>query len=309
MSTTLVPVNNTAPDVIDRKTYLGSADIASLYGVEGAFGSPYEVWARKRGIAPPLEMTEAMEVGVILEDYVLSRYEREEGEKVGAKQVFFRHPDHEFCGCTVDGLIFNKMGLPVRIVEAKTTRDYKWDEVPLRYEAQVQWQMGCSGIGEADLTVLHRPDLQLKTYRLQFNPSIFSALLDRAVDFWFGFIEPGMQPETDGLAATTEALKAIAASPGKVVEIDQLADRLDALKSAKLMAKEADERVEAITNELRAALGDAEAGTIAGQTAITWKSSFTSRLDTKRLKSEMPDVYERFVTKAESRTFRISGSK
>ena len=298
----------TLPEVIDRKTYLGSADIASLYGVEGAFGSPYEVWARKRGLAPPIEMNEAMEVGLILEDYVLSRYEREEGETIGAKQVFFRHPDYDFLGSTIDGLIM-KDGRAVRIVEAKTTRDYKWDEVPLRYEAQVQWQMGVSGIGEADLTVLHRPDLQLKTYRLQFNPTIFNVLLDRAVDFWMGFVEPGTAPETDGLSATTEALKAIAATPDKVVEIDHLADRLEALKAAKLMAKEAEERVEAITNELRAALGDAEIGTIAGEKAITWKSSFTSRLDTKKLKAEEPALAERFTTKTESRTFRIVGVK
>jgi putative phage-type endonuclease len=293
---------------IDRSTYIGSADIASLYAVEGAFGSPYEVWARKRGIAPPIDMTEAMEVGLILEDYVLGRYEREESETVGAKQVFFRHPDYEFCGSTVDGLIM-KDGQPVRIVEAKTTRDYKWDEVPLRYEAQVQWQMGVSGIHEADLTVLHRPDLQLKTYRIQFNPSIFSALLDRAVDFWMGFVQTGTEPDTDGLAATTEILKSIKADPGKTIEIDGLKDRLDALKAAKLMAKQAEEQVEAITNEIRAAMNDAEVGTIDGQTAVTWKTSTTSRLDTKRLKAEKPDVYEAFTTQSESRTFRISTNK
>lgn len=293
---------------IDRATYIGSADIASLYAVEGAFGSPYEVWARKRRIAPPIDMTEAMEVGLILEDYVLNRYEREEGEVVGAKQVFFRHPDYDFCGSTVDGLIL-KDGRPVRIVEAKTTRDYKWDEVPLRYEAQVQWQMGVSGIHEADLTVLHRPDLQLKTYRLQFNPAIFSALLMRAVDFWMGFVEPGVEPSTDGLAATTEILKSIKAEPGKTIEIDHLKDRLAALKAAKLMAKQAEEQVEAITNELRAAMGDAEVACIDGQPAITRKSYLTSRLDTKRLKAEKPDVYEAYVTQSESSTFRLKGDK
>ena len=293
---------------IDRATYCGSADTASLFGVEGAYGSPMSVFAEKTGAAPPKVMNEAMKVGVILEDYVLSRYEEEEGETIDAKQVFFRHPDYDFCGATVDGLIMND-GRPVRIVEAKTTRDYKWDEVPLTYEAQVQWQMGVSGIHEADLTVLHRPDLQLKTYRLQFNRIIFEALLNRVVDFWLGFVVPGIPPEPDGHVATTEILKSIKAEPGKTIEIDHLKDRLAALKAAKLMAKQAEEQVEAITNELRAAMGDAEVACIDGQPAITWKSSLTSRLDTKRLKAEKPDVYEAYVTQSESRTFRLKGDK
>lgn len=288
---------------IDRATYIGSADIASLYAVEGAFGSPYEVWARKRRIAPPIDMTEAMEVGLILEDYVLNRYEREEGEVVGAKQVFFRHPDYDFCGSTVDGLIL-KDGRPVRIVEAKTTRDYKWDEVPLRYEAQVQWQMGVSGIHEADLTVLHRPDLQLKTYRLQFNQAIFHALLMRAVDFWMGFVEPGVEPSTDGSSATTEILKSIKAEPGKTIEIDHLKTTLAKLTAAKLMVKDAEAQVEALKNEVRAAMGDAEIGTIDGEKAVTWKTHFTSEFDKTRFKKEMPEVFEQFVTKKPVRTLR-----
>lgn len=292
----------------DRSTYLGSGDIASIFGCEDAFGTPFSVAAAKKEKAVK-EMSEAMTVGLLLENYVLDRYQKEENEKIAAKQVFIRHPDYEFCGATVDGLIINPVGLPVRIVEAKTTRDWSWDAVPLSYEAQVQWQMGISGIKEADLTVLHRPDLKLRTYRLPFDQAVFEALLDKAVDFWHRYILGDETPPVDGGFATTETLKAIKASEGKVVEIDQLKDRFIALKHIQNERKALEEKEEFIKNEIRAALGDAEVGLIDGNQAVTWKQTNAQRLDTKRLKTEAADVYEKFLTRTETRTLLIKGIK
>lgn len=292
-------------DAIDRSTYLGSGDIASLFGVTDAFGSPYEVFARKTGQLPPKEMTEAMRVGLILEQYILDRYCKEENQTISVYQAFYRHADWDFLGCTADGIILDDQGKPLRIVEAKTTRDWKWDEVPLRYEAQVQWQMGISGIHEADLTVLHRPDLQLNTYRLSFNPAIYEALVERAIDFWFGNVQANVAPEVDGTISTTEALKAIAAEPGKEIAIDNLAQRLEALKHVKSIIKEQEELRDTIENEIRLALGDAETGLIDGQKAVTWKTQKTTRFDSKRFKEEQPETYGQYQVSSESRVLRI----
>lgn len=292
-------------DAIDRATYLGSGDIASLFGVTDAFGSPYEVYARKCGILPPKEMTEAMRVGLILEQYILDRYCKEENQTISVYQAFYRHADWDFLGCTADGIILDDQGKPLRIVEAKSTRDWKWDEVPLRYEAQVQWQMGISGIHEADLTVLHRPDLQLNTYRLSFNPAIYEALVERAIDFWFGHVQANVPPEVDGTIATTEALKAIIAEPGKEIAIDNLAQRLEALKHVKSIIKEQEELRDTIENEIRLALGDAETGLIGGQKAVSWKTQKTTRFDSKRFKDEQPETYGQFQVTSESRVLRF----
>lgn len=292
-------------DAIDRSTYLGSGDIASLFGVTDAFGSPYEVFARKTGQLPPKEMTEAMRVGLILEQYILDRYAKEENQTISVFQAFYRHADWDFLGCTADGIILDDQGKPLRIVEAKTTRDWKWDEVPLRYEAQVQWQMGISGIHEADLTVLHRPDLQLNTYRLSFNPAIYEALVERAIDFWFGNVQANVAPEVDGTISTTEALKSIAAEPGKEIAIDNLAQRLEALKHVKSIIKEQEELRDTIENEIRLALGDAETGLIDGQRAVTWKTQKTTRFDSKRFKEEQPETYGQYQVSSESRVLRI----
>lgn len=300
MSTELVAIPATG---VDRATYLGSADIPSIFGCEDAFSSPYEVWARKRRIIPPAELNEAMAVGLVLEGYILQRYAREENAKIAAQQVFYRHPDWDFLGCTVDGLVFAD-GQPIRIVEAKTTRDWSWDTIPLRYEAQVQWQMGISGIHQADLTVLHRPDLKLQTYRVEFNPAIYQALEDRAIDFWFAYVQANVAPDPDHLKATTEALKHIKAQTGKQVDIDHLAERLEALKVIKAEIKDAESKKELIENEIRLALNDAEIGLINGKPAYSWKTQSRTTIDTKRLKAEKPEIAEQYQVTSESRVLR-----
>jgi len=310
MSTTIQPVDNCGiASAVDRASYLGSADIASICAIPGAFDSPYGVAARKKGLVSPVEMNEAMEIGIALESYVLSRYQREEGVKIHRTQVFCRHPDYSYVGCTVDGLIFDGNGDAIRIVEAKTSGDFKWDEIPLKYECQVQWQMGVMGIDEADLTVLHLPNKTMKTYRIKYSPLVFESMLDKAIEFWLYYVNRPAMPPIDGHHATTDALKAIVGRAGKETHIDHLAETIEELKAAKIEAKIVDDRVEAITNRLREALGDAETGLIDGKSAISWKTSRTTRLDSKRLKTEQPETYEQFSTTTESRTFRITGSK
>jgi len=38
---------------------------------------------------------------------------------------------------------------------------------------------------------------------------------------------------------------------------------------------------------------------------VSWKNGITNRIDTKRLKAEMPDVYERFLNPVKSRKFMV----
>lgn len=289
----------------DRSTYIGSADAAGLFGLADAYNSPYSIFARKTGLAGAVEVTEAMQVGLVLEGYILQRYAREENTQIAAQQVFIQHPDYDFLGATLDGLVFAE-GNPIRVVEAKTTRDYKWDEVPLRYEAQVQWQMGIAGIHEADLTVLHRPDLQLKTYRMAFNPAIYDALVDKAVQFWYDHIETGSPPPVDGNEATTEALKQIQASPGESVSIDNMAQRIAALNAIKLQIKELQGQKELIENELRAALGEAEIGFIDGKQAVTWKAQNSTQFDQKKFQAENQELYQKYISTTSSRVLRVS---
>ncbi len=293
---------------IDRNTYCGSADTAGILGVDGAFSSPFEIAMRKKGLTPPTESNEAMELGLYLENYVLRRYQDDQAAKIGRTQVFYRHPDWEFCGATVDGLVFDN-GNPVKIVEAKTTADYKWDDVPERYKAQVQWQMGISGIYQADLAVLFLGSYARKVeiFQIPFSPEFFEGALDQVIEFWMRFVRGKELPPVDYRSGTTDLLKAIQATPGKEINIDNLADDLRQLVEIKAQIKELENRETEMTNRFRAALDDAEIGLINGKPAFTLKTTAGRKsFDQERFKADHPELFAAYQkTGAPYRTPRI----
>ena len=58
-----------------RREGIGGSDAAIIAGLN-RFGSEMELWADKKGMAPEKEATEAMKIGVELEDYVARRTSR-----------------------------------------------------------------------------------------------------------------------------------------------------------------------------------------------------------------------------------------
>lgn len=297
---------------IDRNTYAGSADVAGILGVEGSFASPFEIACRKKGLTPPVESNEAMELGLYLENYVLRRYEKEQSQKIGRTQVFYRHPDWEFCGATVDGLVFDN-GKPVKIVEAKTTADYKWHDLPARYKVQVQWQMGISGIHEADLCVLFLGSYarKVETFSIQFSQEFFDEALDSVIEFWQRYIKGRENPPVDYRDSTTEILKRIQATPGKSINLDDMADDLKRLAEIKAQAKELDNLKTGIENRIRAALDDAEIGLIQGKEACTLKTTAGRKsFDQERFKADQPELFAAYQKIGASyRTLRLKGIK
>ena len=62
-----------------------------------------------------------------------------------------------------------------------------------------------------------------------------------------------------------------------------------------------DEKTE-VENTPKTALGEATVGEY-GDLRITWKNRESTRLDSKALKAEMPDVYAKYAKTSSARTF------
>ena len=78
-------------------------------------------------------------------------------------------------------------------------------------------------------------------------------------------------------------------------EYDNLTRQIRELETAK----------NAAANQLKSYLGEAEAGTV-GDRKITWKSVSKNSVDTKRLKSEHPDIYTDCLTQSSYRRFLVA---
>ena len=77
------------------------------------------------------------------------------------------------------------------------------------------------------------------------------------------------------------------------------------LKEMKLMREELDAEIAAIEDAIKAEMGSSEELT-AGPYKVTWKPVTSSRLDTKALRAELPDVAARYMTTTTIRRFCVA---
>ena len=71
------------------------------------------------------------------------------------------------------------------------------------------------------------------------------------------------------------------------------------------LIEEAQAQAEALKDEIKAAMGEAEA-VQAGEYKISWKNVASSRLDTAALKKALPEIAARFTKESTTRRFTIA---
>ena len=102
----------------ERKKGIGGSDAAKAIG-KSKWGGPYDVYADKLGLSPPVESNVAMEMGSALEEMVIKEYEKHTGKIVTRfkdKKKPFKSKDNPFMLANLDGLTKNGKV----VVEAKT---------------------------------------------------------------------------------------------------------------------------------------------------------------------------------------------
>lgn len=253
-----------------RKFGIGASDVAALCGMS-PWASPMSVWADKAGLLDD-EDSEVMEFGRRAEPMLTGYFEDRTGLVVRGIQDRRVHPDHDHHRCTLDGWVAESPhAKPLGIVEYKTTGDRPWDEVPDQYAIQVQWQLHVTGESHAWMGVLH--GRSFRVYELDRDDRAIAMLVDVVDRFWRDHVMANVPPPADAHRATSDALAAAFPSPteGAAVPLDDVSWALDLRADAKARAKSAKEDERRADNAIKAAIGDAEIGTIAGDAVIAWR--------------------------------------
>ena len=289
-----------------RSKRLGSADIAALLGLEDAFESPYSLWHRKVNEVEKSEETAAMRWGRWYEPKILAEYQlRDDAGQIVKQQAHHEYKPWPVASATLDAIEIDAGDSEPVDLEAKTTRDFVWKELPLPYQAQMQWQMGISGIKRGKALVFYKPRTELDVFIVDFDEALFLRMINLARDFWEKNVLANVAPDVDGHPATSRVLNSFEATEG-VIDMDQLAPVVEELVGAEAATKELECHKDSLKNRIKAFLGNYTVGTIDGKPAATWKSSKSSRIDTKALEAEHPEIAAKFRVEYETRRFLIT---
>lgn len=295
-----------------RKQGVGASDVPALLGLSD-WGGPAALYARLTGDNPePSVSNPATERGDELEEPVANWVAKKYGVELVRGGTAF-HPHWRYELATPDRLVALS-GMPVECKTAAGSMAHEWgeeqtDNVPLRYLAQVQWQLWVLQRTEAWLAVLvggHR--FEFRRYVIQADKELQEMMHEVVTRFYTKHVLPRVPPPPDGTDSYTKWLTRkypqstdvwLAGSP----ETDAHAMRYGELKR---QFEELEVKLEAEKNYLKAAIGDA-AGIKSTLYNITWKATKPiSRVDLEALETAHPDLVARYRREvAHSRPFRF----
>ena len=307
---------NTPSDITNpelRQLYLGGIDAGKLMRVNRyENGKPYHVYQEKTGkILPPnLDDNDAVEMGKRLEPFVADVYVERTGNKVRRINRTLVHPEHDFIRGHIDRKLENKnAGLEVKTVGLRTA--YEWglegtDQIPLNYLYQVLHYIAITGYDYFDIAALfYGQEFRLYKVRREDHEEKIAELIERERKFWEEHIEPDIPPMPE---SGDEAIAAYPDSePGETAYLDDSKKYLVTVcHNLTEEIKEKKDKLDEVQTELKNEMGEAESlEDSSGFQVCTWKSSSSTRLDTKRALKERPELIDEFPAISTMRTFRL----
>lgn len=291
-----------------RTKGIGGSDVSIIAGIN-PFKSAHQLWLEKTGqIEPEQTDSEYAHFGTLLEPIVRKEFTQRTGIRVRQKHMLLQSEEYPFMFADLDGVI-NEDG-EMAVFEAKTASAYKqevWEEgIPAPYILQVQHYMAVTGAKRTYIAALVGGN-HFYHHAVERDEEMIGKIIAMEKYFWETHVLGGMEPVPDGSEATTnyfnsrfresngETVKLPEEALAVCMEYDRLSEELKKMEEAK----------NAAANQLKSYLKEAETGTV-GDRKVTWKLVSKSTVDTKRLKSEQPEVYSSFLKDSSYRRLSVA---
>lgn len=286
-----------------RTKGVGGSDVAAIMGLS-PWRTPMQVWLEKTEREQPQDISDKPHVrrGVDLEEFVGERFKQNHPSFIVRRvNAVCQSLERPWAQASLDYEVWEdgRWG----VLEIKTARSDWKDGVPTYYLTQVTHYLSVTGRDFAWVAVQFDSDelWEYREYRIERDEEDIAAV-DSAVDtFWHDYVEAGIMPQLTGTAGEVSSLTAYYGKPAdtftqlhdashEAVEARQaIAEYLDAASTEK-QAKEAKTKATATLAKL---IGDAK-GLDSDVARVTWVRSEVTKLDTKRLQAEHPEIWQAY---------------
>ncbi|MGY3775788.1 YqaJ viral recombinase family nuclease [Helcococcus sueciensis] len=290
-----------------RSKYIGGSDAGAIAGLN-PWKSLLSIYLEKTGQKELVSKdNERMRIGRDLEDYVAKRFEEATGKKV--RRNNFMMIKEDFMSANVDREVVGENA----VLECKTTNSYAkddWEEdsIPVHYELQCHHYMMVGGYDKAYIAVLIGNE-KFVYKEIPRDEDVIKMLYELEKNFWTENVLKKQLPEADGSDSYSEELRQ-KYKGGIEDSIDLLIDeeRLTRLEELKKMEKEIKSQIKKIEQEIQVEMGDYEVATTDSY-KFTWKTQTRTSIDTKKLREENPNIYDKYLKISTFRTFRTNKIK
>ena len=292
----------------ERKNYLGGSDLGAIAGLN-PYRTALDVYLDKTSDDIAEDTNSAMRWGNLLEDAVARAYSEDTGYNVSIEPNTIYHPEHKFLAANIDRWVGDRE----YVLECKTagfTRGKEWgdsgtDQIPESYLVQVAYYAAICDVPKVDIAVLIAgQDFRIYTYNR--NKDLEDKIIKIACNFWHNHIEKRIPPKCVNTRDTFNLFPE--SHYHEIVAEDNIIEKLEELKMAKLAEEQIQENIEKLKVEIQEFMRDYDALIdIQGNVRATWKNTAPrSLVNVNKLKEMFKDVYEQCLnTGKRSRMFLI----
>lgn len=291
-----------------RKTGIGGSDAGSICGVN-PFGSPMKVYYDKTSSNIEELDCEAVRQGHDLEDYVAQRFMEATGLKVRRSNFMYRNTEYPFMIADIDRFVVGEdAGLECKTASTYNTDKWKDGNIPLHYIMQCYHYMAVTGkrIWYIAAVILGREF----TYRkLVWDNDLITQMIAMEKNFWENHVLTRVLPSPDGSDICNDILNEYfhSARKGSSIKLDGFDDKLRRRAEIMEQIEQLKQEQGMIEQEVKMCMKDNEYASSENY-RISWSNVQSTRLDTKRMKEEQPDIYRDYAVQSVSRRFQIKAA-
>ncbi len=291
-----------------RKTGIGGSDAGAICGVH-PYSSAMKVFQDKTSESVEEQDSEAIRIGHDLEQYVAERFMEATGLKVRRSNFMYRSKEHPFMIADVDRVVVGKdAGLECKTASAYNADKWADGNIPLHYVLQCYHYMAVTGkrVWYIAALILGRGFVYRK---LEWDDSLIGELVRAEKVFWDDHVVKGIMPPPDGSRACDEVIEKYfgSAKTGEVMALTGFDGKLERRRDILKEIAELETEKKQIEQEVKLAMGEHETAR-SGSFRVSWGNVDSTRLDTKRIKEEKPEIYADYVTVSHCRRFEVKAA-
>ena len=291
-----------------RKTGIGGSDAGAVCGLN-PYSSAMKVFQDKISDTVEEADNEAMRIGHDLEDYVAKRFMEATGLKVRKSNFMYRSKEHPYMLADVDRLIVGEdAGLECKTASAYSADKWADGHIPLHYVMQCYHYMAVTGKRTWYLAAVILGK-EFVYHKLEWDEELIQHLIDVEGKFWNEHVVKRVIPSPDGSRACDEVIESYFPSAKKKDRISLVGfdEKLKRREEILGFISELQEEQKQIEQEVKMFMQEHElAGSDCYQ--VSWKNIDSTKLDTKRIKTEQPQIYEEYGKVSHYRRFEVKAA-
>lgn len=289
-----------------RKQGIGGSDAGAICGLN-PYVSPIAVYMDKTEDVINNIDNEVMKQGRDLENYVAQRFMEATGLKVRRSNFIYVHKEYPFMLANIDRMIVGEnIGLECKTASPYSINKWKDGEIPSHYLIQCYHYMAVTGAEAWYIAVVIFGN-EFKYIKIERDEEIIENLIKIEKDFWNNHVLPRIIPEPDGSESADKLISKYfnqVISDSKI-QLQGFDDKLERREELTELINKLDIEKKKIEQELKLHMKEAEVA-ISNKYKVSWKNTIASRLDSSRLKTEMPDIYKKYSNPSSYRRLIIS---